>query len=81
MLFELKKKNNNNQNNNNNKTWKINSKVLKTKYGRTLLLSKCLIYNSKKSRFIEEQEAKGLLSGVGLKTPLSKIPMFGDIFF
>ena len=33
------------------------------------------------SRFVKEQEAKGLLSSLGLKTRLSKIPLFGDIFF
>ena len=35
----------------------------------------------KKSRFIKEQEAKEILSSLGLKTPLSKIPLLGDIFF
>ena len=35
----------------------------------------------KKLRFVKEQEAKGLLSSLGLKTRLSKIPLFGDIFF
>ena len=32
-------------------------------------------------RFVKEQEAKELLSSLGLKTRLSKIPLFGDIFF
>ena len=35
----------------------------------------------KKSRFIENQEAKGLLSNLGIKTPLSKVPILGDILF
>ena len=35
----------------------------------------------KNSRFIKEQEAKGIVSNLGLKTPLSKIPLFGDILF
>ena len=36
---------------------------------------------SKKSRFNKNQEAKGLLSNLGIKTPLSKVPMLGDICF
>ena len=46
-----------------------------------MLLSKCAICSSKKSRFIKEKVASGLLSSVGLKTPLSKIPLLGDILF
>ena len=44
------------------------------------MLSKCAIYGSKKSRFIKDQEAKGLLSTLGIRTPLSKEPLLGDIF-
>ena len=40
-----------------------------------MLLSKCAICGSKKSRFMKEQEEKGILSSLGLKTPLSKIPL------
>ena len=46
-----------------------------------MILSKCAVCNSKKSRFIKEQEARGLLSKLGIKTPLSKIPILGDILF
>ena len=46
-----------------------------------MILSKCAIYGSKKSRFIENQEAKGLLSKLGIKTPFSKLPILGDILF
>ena len=46
-----------------------------------MILSKCAIYGSKKSKFIQEQEAKGLLSNLGIKTLLSKIKVFGDILF
>ena len=45
-----------------------------------MILSKCAICNTKKSRFIKKQEASGLLSNLGLKTLLSKIPLSGDIF-
>ena len=53
--------------------------MLETKNGRLMLPSKCAICSSKKSRFMKEQEAKGLLGNLGLKTPLSKIPLLGDI--
>ena len=53
----------------------------KTKNGTPVLSSKCAICGSKKSRFMEEEEAKGLLSNLGIKTPLNKIPLFGDILF
>ena len=49
--------------------------ISKTRNGGTMLLSKCAICDTKKSRFITKQEAKGLLSNLGLKTPLSKIPI------
>ena len=62
-------------------TENIDSKVLETKNGKSMLSSKCAICASKKSRFIKEQEARGLLSNLGLKSPLSKIPLLGDILF
>ena len=49
-----------------------NLKVLKTKNGRIMLLSKCAVCNSKKSKFIVEQEASRFLSSLSIKTPLSK---------
>ena len=45
-----------------------------------MILLKCTTCGSKKSRFIKNQEAKGLLSNLGLRT-LSKVPILGDIFF
>ena len=50
----------------------INPNVLGTNNGKAMILSKCTICGSKKSRFIKNQEAKGLLSNLGLRTPLSK---------
>ena len=46
-----------------------------------MILSKCAICSSKKSRFIKDQEAKGLLSNLGVRTPLSKVPILDDILF
>ena len=59
----------------------INPKVSKTTNGKTMILSKCAICGSKKSKFIKEQQAKGLLNNLGLRTPLSNIPILGDILF
>ena len=46
-----------------------------------MILSTCAICGSKKSKFIKEPQAKGLLSNLGLKTPLNKIPLLGDVLF
>ena len=54
-------------------TESVNPKVSKTTSGKAMSLSTCAICDSKKSKFIKEQQAKGLLSNLGLKTPLNKI--------
>ena len=59
----------------------INPRVTKTSNGRTMVLSKCEICDSKKSKFIKNQEAKRLISNLGVRTPLSKVPILGDILF
>ena len=46
-----------------------------------MILSKCAVCNSRKSKFIKKQDAKGLLSKLGIKTPLSNVPVLGDILF
>ena len=60
---------------------RTNTRVAKTKKGKPLLLSICAVCDSKKSRFIKEQEATALISSLGIKTPFSKIPILGDILF
>ena len=62
-------------------TENINPRVSKISNDRTMVLSKCAICNSKNSRLIKNQEAKGLLSNLGIKTPLSRVPILGDILF
>ena len=62
-------------------TENINPRILKTSNNRTMVLSKCAICGSKKTRFIKNQEVKGLLSNLGIKTPLSKVPILGDVLF
>ena len=62
-------------------TESIDPKVSDSSNGRAMILSKCAICGSKISRFIKNQEAKGLLSNLGIRTPLSKVPILGDILF
>ena len=45
-----------------------------------MMLSKCSVCNNKKSKFIKEQEARGLLSNLGIRTLLSKIPLLYVLF-
>ena len=59
----------------------INPQVSRTRNGKTMIISKCAICNSRKSEFIKKQEAKSLLSKLCIKTPLNKIPVLGDILF
>ena len=59
-----------------------NPKVVRTKTGRIMLLSKCEVCDSKKLKFIKEREASGLLlSSLGIKTPLNKIPLLDPLIF
>ena len=54
-------------------TENINPRASNTSNGRTMVLSKCAICGSKKSRFIKDQEAKGLFNNLGVRAPLSKV--------
>ena len=62
-------------------TKNINPQVSSTSNGKLMILSKCATWGSKKSKFIKKQEASGLLSKLGIKIPLSKIPVLGDVLF
>ena len=62
-------------------TKNINLRVSSTSNRRTMILSKCAICGSKKSTFIKNEEAKVLLSNLGVRTPLSKVPILDDILF
>ena len=61
-------------------TENIDPKISSTSNGKAIL-SKCAICGSKKSRFMKNQEAKGPLSNLGIKTPLNKVPILSDILF
>ena len=58
----------------------IDPKMFRTKNNRLLMQSKCSVCGTKKSRFVKEQDAKGLLSNLGIKTPFSKIPLLNVLF-
>ena len=62
-------------------TESIDPKVSASRNGRRMMLSKCAICGSKKSKFITKQEVKGLSSNLGIRTPLSKLPLLGDVLF
>ena len=58
----------------------INPKKVRNRQNRSMIQSNCAICNSKKSRFIKEQQAMGILSNLGINTPLSKIPLLNILF-
>ena len=57
------------------------AKILSTSNGKAMILSKCVKCGSKQSQFLKNEEAKGLLSNLGIRTPLNKVPILGDILF
>ena len=61
-------------------TENIDRKMVRTKNNRLIMQSKFPVYGIKKSRFVKEQKAKGLLSNLGIKTPLSKISLLNVLF-
>ena len=61
-------------------TENIDPKTFKTKNNSSIMQSKCPVCRSKKSKFVKEQEAKGLLSNLGIKTRLSKTPLLNVLF-
>ena len=60
-------------------TENIDPKMVRTKNNRLIMQAKCPVCGIKKSRFVKEQEAKGLLSTLRIKTPLSKIPLLNVV--
>ena len=64
-----------------NDTENLDSKIFRTKNNGLIMQLKCNDCGNKKSRFIKEQEAEGLLSNLEIRTPLNKIPILGNILF
>ena len=58
-----------------------NPKIVRTKNGTITFLSKCSVCNSNKLKFLKEQEARGLLSSLGIITLFSQIPLLGPLLF
>ena len=61
-------------------TGNINSKIVRNRQNRLMIQSNCAVCNSKKSKFIKEQKAMGILRNLGIKTPLSKVPLLNVLF-
>ena len=61
-------------------TENANLKIVKSKNNRSMIQSNCALCGRKKSRFIKEQRAKELLSNLGIKTPLNKVPLLNILF-
>ena len=61
-------------------TENIDPKMVRTKNNGLIMQSKCSVCGIKKSRFVKEQEAKDVLSNLGIKTPLRKIPLLNFLF-
>ena len=58
----------------------IDPKMFRTKNNRLIMQAKCPLCGIKKSRFVKEQKANGLLSNLGIKAPLNKIPLLNVLF-
>ena len=57
-----------------------NPKIVRNRQNRLMIQSNCGICGSKKSRFTKEQQAMEILSNLGIKTPLSKVPLSNILF-
>ena len=61
-------------------TKNINPKIVRNRQNRSMIQSNCAICGSKKSKFIKEQQVMGILSNLGIKTLLSKVPLLNILF-
>ena len=61
-------------------TKSINPKIVRNRQNKSMIQSDCVVCGSKKSRFIKEHQAMELLSNLGIKTPLSKVPLLNILF-
>ena len=61
-------------------TKNIDPKIVRAKNNRFIMESKCFSCAIKKSRFVKEEEAKVLLSNLGIKTKLSRIKLLNVLF-
>ena len=61
-------------------TKNTNPKIVRNRQNRLMIQSNCSICGSKRSRFIKEQKALGILSNLGIRTPLSQVPLLNVLF-
>ena len=61
-------------------TENTNPRIVRNRQNRLMIQSNCAICCSKKSRFIKEHQAAGILSNLGIQTPLSKVPLLNVLF-
>ena len=61
-------------------TENIDPKIFRTKNNKLIMQSQCTDCRNKKSLFVKRQDAKGLLSNLGIRTPFSKIPLLNVLF-
>ena len=61
-------------------TENLDFKIFRTKNNKLIMQAKCSDCKNKKSRFIKDQDAEGLLNDVGINTPFSKIPLLNALF-
>ena len=61
-------------------TKSINPQIVRNKHNRSMIQSNCTICGTKKSRFIKEHQGMGLLSNLGIRTPLSQVPLLNVLF-
>ena len=61
-------------------TKSINPKIVRNRQNRLMIQSNCTTCDSKKSTFIKEQKALGILSNLGIITPLSQVPLLNVLF-
>ena len=61
-------------------TKSINPKIVTNRQNRSMIQSDCAVCDSKISGFIKEHQAMGLLSNLGINTPLSKVPLLNILF-
>ena len=61
-------------------TKSINPKIVRNKHNMSMIQPNCAVCGSKKSRFIKEYKAMGLLSNLGIRTRLSQVPLLNVLF-
>ena len=62
-------------------TKSINRKIVRNRQNRLMIQSNCTTCGSKKSIFLKEQKALGILSNLGIRTPLRQVPLLNVLYY